>query len=134
MRTRQSEQGDSERGAALLAVLAMVVLLAGFATMGLSRLKAAGDRISEAQTQAEAQLLAGTGTTAAVSVISQMKARARMAPALLTEPLQLELQGGTVEARFSDGGNCFNLNSLARPPRRVSTGDVPAAARPAPRR
>ncbi|TPE62477.1 general secretion pathway protein GspK [Sandaracinobacter neustonicus] len=120
----------SERGAALLAVLAMVVLLAGFATMGLSRLKAAGDRISEAQTQAEAQLLAGAGGTAAVSVIGQLKARARTNPELLTEPLKLELQGGTVEARFADGGNCFNLNSLARPPARTSTGEVPAASRP----
>ena len=62
---------ESERGAALLAVLAMVVLLASFATLGLSRLKAAGERISEAQTLSEAQLLAGTGTTAAVSVISK---------------------------------------------------------------
>jgi Tfp pilus assembly protein PilX len=48
----------SERGAALLAVLAMVVLLAGFATVGLERLKAAGNRITEAEARTEAQLLA----------------------------------------------------------------------------
>ena len=121
---------ESERGAALLAVLAMVVLLASFATLGLSRLKAAGERISEAQTLSEAQLLAGTGTTAAVSVISQMKARARLSPALLTEPFRLELQGGTVEARFTDGGNCFNLNSLGRAPARANMSETPAASRP----
>lgn len=120
----------SERGAALLAVLAMVVLLAGFATAGLSRLKAAGDRISSAQAQAEAQLLASTGVTMAVSIISRLKAQSRNNLAVIQEPLTFDLPGGKVTARFRDGGNCFNLNSLSRPPATTSTGETPAAARP----
>jgi general secretion pathway protein K len=120
----------SERGAALLAVLAMVVLLAGFATLGLERLKAAGDRISDAQARSEAQLLASAGTAAALSMAAQLKTRARMQPQLLDQPLALPFAGGTVTVRFSDGGNCFNLNSLSRPPATTSTGEMPAAARP----
>lgn len=119
-----------ERGAALLAVLAMVVLLAGFATTGLARLKAAGAQISDAQARAEAQLLASAGTAAALSVVTQAKARARTRPSTLNAPISLPFAGGTVEARLSEGGNCFNLNSLARPPARTSTGNVPPAARP----
>lgn len=45
----------NERGAALLAVLAMVLLLAGFASLGLARLRAATDRITEAEARSEAQ-------------------------------------------------------------------------------
>jgi general secretion pathway protein K len=119
-----------ERGAALLAVLAMVVLLSGFATAGLARLKAAGTQISDAQARAEAQLLASAGAAAALALVTQAKARARTRPELLNAPIALPFAGGTVEARLSEGGNCFNLNSLARPPATSSTGQVPAAARP----
>lgn len=121
---------SSERGAALLAVLAMVVLLSGFATVGLSRLKAAGERVGAAQAQAEAQLLASTGVNVAVSIISRLKAQSRNNLAVLQAPLTFDLPGGKVTARFGEGGNCFNLNSLARPPASVSTGEIPAAARP----
>jgi general secretion pathway protein K len=130
MRAPRPSQRPSERGAALLAVLAMVMLLAGFATLGLDRLRAAGDRISEAQARAEAQLLASAGTSAALSLAGQLKARARIQPALMDQPIALPFATGTVEVRFRDGGNCFNLNSLARPPATSSTGEVPAAARP----
>ncbi|MGL6044657.1 MAG: type II secretion system protein GspK [Sandaracinobacteroides sp.] len=120
----------SERGAALMAVLAMVLLLAGFAALGLQRLKAAGDSISDARARSEAQLLASAATVAAVSVAARLKARARVQPLLLDQPLKLPFVGGDVTVRFSEGGNCFNLNSLARPPATSSSGEVPAAARP----
>lgn len=120
----------SEHGAALFAVLAMVMLLAGFAGLGLARLRAATDRISDASARSEAQLLANAGTSAAISMVNQLKARARTGAQSLHEAIELEYADGQVEIRFSDGGNCFNLNSLSRPPSTVSTGEQRAAATP----
>ena len=120
----------SERGAALFAVLAMVMLLAGFAAVGLSRLRAATDRISDSSARSEAQLLANSGTTAALALVYRLKALARTGAASMEEPITLEYGNGEVEVRFSEGGNCFNLNSLSRPPATVSTGQGKAAASP----
>jgi general secretion pathway protein K len=121
----------SEQGAALLAVLAMVLLLAGFASLGLSRLRAATDRITDAEGRSEAQLLAHSGTTAALGIIHQLKAQARGRPGLLQQPIRVPLGAGQVELRFSDGGNCFNLNSLARAQATASTGETQAQSRSA---
>lgn len=117
----------SERGAALLTVLALVVLLAGFATVGLERLKAAGTRISESEARFGAQLLASAATSTATTVVAQLKARMRLQPGLLDQPLEVAMEGGTVSLRFAEGGNCFNLNALAAPP-----PQNPAMSRPAP--
>lgn len=116
----------SERGAALLTVLAMVVLLAGFATVGLERLKAAGTRITEAEARSEAQLLASAATATASGMAAPLKARLRLQPGLLDEPVTVETGAGAITLRFTDGGNCFNLNALAAPPA------VDAMARPQP--
>lgn len=121
----------SERGAALLAVLAMVMLLAGFASLGLARLRAATDRITDAEARAEAQILAYSGTSAALGLIHQLKAQARGRPGLLQAPIRVPMGAGTVELRFSDGGNCYNLNSLVRPQASASTGDMQAQSRAA---
>ncbi len=121
----------SERGAALLAVLAMVVLLTGFATLGLERLKAAGSRISDSQALSEAQLLASTATATATSLTPVLKARLRLQPTLLDDPLVLPSEAGTVTLRFAEGGNCFNLNALAAPPQsNPAMGQPQPAARP----
>lgn len=121
----------SERGAALLAVLAMVMLLAGFASLGLSRLRAATDRITDAEGRSEAQILANSGTTAALGLIHPLKAQARGRPGLLQAPIRVPLGEGEVELRFSDGGNCFNLNSLARAQTTASAGEMQAQSRAA---
>ncbi|MCG2842732.1 type II secretion system minor pseudopilin GspK [Sandaracinobacter sp. RS1-74] len=104
----------SERGAALLAVLAMVMLLAGFASLGLSRLRAATDRITDSEARSEAQILANSGTAAALGMIHLLKAQSHRNPKLMQAPIRIPLGEGQVELRFSDAGNCFNLNSLAR--------------------
>jgi len=112
-RQRSFPVPHGERGAALLAVLAMVMLLSGFASVGLSRLKATTDRVSDAEARSEAQLLANAGTSAAVLLIGQVKARANRQSALLEQPVTVTVGGGDVVVRFADGGSCFNLNSLA---------------------
>jgi general secretion pathway protein K len=121
----------SERGAALLAVLAMVVLLAGFATVGLERLKAAGNRISDNQALSEARLLASSATATAATLVHGLKARLRFEPTLLNAPIELPSQAGSVTLRFAEGGNCFNLNALAAPQSTdPAMGRPRAAARP----
>lgn len=130
-RTCPTSERRSEEGAALLAVLAMVLLLAGFASLGLSRLRAATDRITDAEARAEAQILANSGATAALGVIHQLKAQARNNPALLQKPMRVPLGEGQVELKFSDGGNCYNLNSLVRPQISASTGEMQAQSRAA---
>lgn len=121
----------TERGAALLAVLAMVVLLAGFATVGLQRLKAAGTRITEAEARSEAQLLASAATAAAVNVAAPLKARIRLQPDLLDKPVEVGTGAGKVVLRFAEGGNCFNLNALAAaPPVDAAMARPQPAARP----
>lgn len=116
----------SERGAALLVVLAMVLVLAGFTTLGLARLKAATADRSEATARAEAQLLAETGTGAARAIAAPLKARAQRQPALLARAILLAMPEGTITLRFSEGGACFNLNALGADP------VPPGQARPAP--
>lgn len=48
-------------------------------------------------------------------MIGKMKERARKQPGAAGQSLRIGLEGGEVLLRFGDGGNCFNLNSLARP-------------------
>jgi general secretion pathway protein K len=106
----------NEEGAALLAVLALVLLLAGFASVGLAQLRAATDQVADADARAEAQLLAQAGVAASLNLAAQVKARANRQRSTVTEPVTVPFAGGTVRVRFSDGGNCFNLNSLAPMP------------------
>lgn len=119
----------SERGAALLAVLAMVMLLAGFASLGLSRLRLATDRITDAEGRSEAQILAYSGTVAALGLIHQLKAQSRGRPGLLQAPIRVPVGSGQVVLHFDDAGNCFNLNSLARAPTTASAGEPQAQSR-----
>ena len=102
----------SETGAALFAVLAMVMLLAGFATLGLQRLRAATDRAVDGEARAEANLLANAGITVSRSMVSRVKALSNRQKAGLEKPILLPLASGTVTLRFADAGSCYNLNAL----------------------
>ena len=116
----------AERGAALLAVLAMVVLLASFAAIGLSRLKAATDGVTDAEARSEAMLLADSGVAAARFMVSRVKAEAQATPGLPMKPVEIPFAGGEVTLRFHGAANCFNLNSLARPPAKPGEPPQPA--------
>lgn len=103
-----------ERGAALVAVLAMVMLLSGLAALGLHRLQAATDRVGDAEVQSGANRLAEAGVGAAMPMANRLKARGAQRAQAFATPVRIDLDVGTVVLRFSDGGGCFNLNSLAR--------------------
>ncbi len=99
-----------ERGAALLAVLAMVLLLASFASLGLARLRAATDRVSDADSRALAANAATSGANAALQLASQWQAENRRNGR--QRAIRIDTGAGTAELRFRNAGNCFNLNSL----------------------
>lgn len=103
----------SERGAALFAVLALLMLLGGFVTLGLDRLRAATTQVSVADNRARAMATARAGVEAALPIVLQMKAAARHEPEKFRQPVHLEIGGGTAILRFDDASACFNLNSLA---------------------
>lgn len=113
-RVTRSRVPRHERGAALVAVLAMVLLLSGLAAFGLSRLKAATDRVSDTEAQAQANRLAEAGVGAAMPMANRLKARGTRRAELFAEPVRIDLAGGQVVLRFRDGGGCFNLNSLGK--------------------
>lgn len=118
-----------ERGAALFAVLAAVALLAAFATIGLSRLKAATGRVSEAAARNEAMLLAGSGATAARFMVFKVKEKPPSGGLDPAKPVTIRLAGGEVRLRFHAAGNCFNLNSLAPPPAKPGQPPAPPQSR-----
>ncbi|MFN3592155.1 MAG: hypothetical protein ACK4TG_08200, partial [Thermaurantiacus sp.] len=82
-------RNQRERGAALLAVLGLVLLLGGLATIGLGRLKAATDLAMISAGQAEARAAASAGVAAAVALSLPIRAAARQDPAILRTPIML---------------------------------------------
>lgn len=114
--TRARHFPARERGAALLVVLGVVLLLASFASLGLARLRATSADISVADRQSKAGLLAASGAGIGAAIIGQLKARTRNQPQQLQQLLAFPVPGATLHLQFLDGGNCFNLNSLLAPP------------------
>lgn len=100
-----------EQGAALLAVLAMVLLLAAFASLGLARLRAATSQIGNADAGAIAANVATSATATAVELVHGWKADSRRTGAL--RPIRIDTGAGVAELHFRNAFNCFNLNSLA---------------------
>lgn len=107
---------EAERGAALIVVLAMLFLLSGLATLGLSRLRAATDQVVDAQARSEAGLAVESGVRAAQAMAIRKKAAAQQNFQALGQPVHFDEAGASVRLSFSDGGVCFNLNSLGRRP------------------
>jgi general secretion pathway protein K len=101
-----------ERGAALLAVLAMAALLAGLTAVGLDRLKAATGSARDAAELAEVQLSTSAAVALAQGLIARVKAEANRRVEVIERPIDLVLGGHPVRLRFRNAGTCFNLNSL----------------------
>jgi len=116
-----------ERGAALLAVLGLVLMLGGLASAGLARLADAADRSLAAAAQAEANMAASAGMAAAAGLALPLRAAALQDPDLWRRPVRLALGEARVEIRFEEMANCFNLNSLTR--RRDDRDRPPEAGR-----
>lgn len=106
----------NERGAVLLGVLVTVAAMATLATATLGDIARSVER-GVALREADQAFWYAAGVeqmTATVLRRSRLvnDGRDTAADAFLRGPMRFPIEGGFIEARISDGGNCFNLNSL----------------------
>lgn len=106
----------SERGAALLTVLLLVAVIAVIAAASLERLKLQTRLSTNMALVDQARHYGYAGEAIAVSRLTDLAgpaARITLDNGMLDRPTPFPIDGGgRATARISDGGNCFNLNSL----------------------
>lgn len=119
---------NSERGAALLTVLLLVAVIAVLAAHGIDRLAGATKLASNARelSQAKAYLIAAEsiGMQSAEQIVSLSPGRTTNVGGWNGQERRFPVPGGLITATLTDGGNCFNINSL------VSQTDAILSARP----
>jgi general secretion pathway protein K len=112
-----------ERGAALLTVLLLVAVIAVLAATALERLRVSTRLAGNAAALDQARGLAFAAETLATTRITALLSRSPDRVALVggwyDRPYALPVPGGVATARITDGGNCFNLNSLV-----IRTGET----------
>jgi general secretion pathway protein K len=110
-------KGAAEEGAALLTVLLLVAVMAALCAVALERLRLAthlatnGIALDQARAFAvggEAVIVARIGAFAGPSID-----RTTLAGNWNSRAFTIPIPGGLAVARVRDGGNCFNLNSVA---------------------
>ena len=109
--------GPEERGAALLAVLLLVAVMAVIAATALDRLMLATRIAGSAATVDQGRAYAFAAEQIALrrvnNLMSRDAARLTLDGGWLGRDFTLPLPGGEGTARLTDANNCFNLNSLA---------------------
>ena len=105
-----------ERGAALLTVLLLVAVMAVVASTALERLALATRMTGNGGAIDQARAFADAGTEIARLRIGDLVAanpgKTTLAGNWMGTPQAIPMPGGTAIARVTDGGNCFNLNSV----------------------
>lgn len=105
-----------ERGAALLTVLLLVAVIAVLAAHGIDRLAGATKLASNARelSQAKAYLIAAEsiGMQSAEQIVSLSPGRTTNLGGWNGQERRFPVPGGVITAALTDGGNCFNINSL----------------------
>ena len=105
-----------ERGAALLTVLLLVAVIAILAAHGIDRLAGATKLASNARelSQAKTYLIAAEsiGMRSAEEIVSISPGRTINLDGWNGKQQSFPVPGGIITASLSDGGNCFNINSL----------------------
>ncbi len=105
-----------ERGAALLTVLLLVAVMAVIASLMLERLSLATSLAANGQSLAQARLYSVAAENLAISRIVQLAgadpARTTNATGWVGREFTLPFENGLARGRVTDGGNCFNLNSV----------------------
>jgi general secretion pathway protein K len=105
-----------ERGAALLTVLLLVAIIAVMATTALERLRLStrltANSVALDQARGLALAAEALATGRVTDLLRRDSSRVTLAGGWSNRPYTIPLPGGLATARVSDGGNCFNLNSL----------------------
>lgn len=108
--------GHGETGAALLTVLILVGVMGAIAAGMFDRLQLATRLESNAAATEQARAFGLVGETLVTTRIDDLIAaspmRTTLAGGWLGRTLPLPLPISSAQARVTDGGNCFNLNSL----------------------
>ena len=115
-----SMRGDSERGAALLSVLMIVVAMSVAAVTTIDALARTVSTSRAGQFRAEAiwavRSAEALGMSYLAEIVDQTEGRVGPQTPVLGEPQVFATQRFNVAAVLSPAGNCFNLNALALGP------------------
>lgn len=107
-----------ERGAALLAVLLLVALIATLAALAMDRLalatRLAGNARAIDQARGYALGAEGLATLIVDQLSDRKKGEASLPAGWAGETRTIPIEGGLIRARLGDGGSCFNLNGLVQ--------------------
>lgn len=107
---------DSEQGAALLTVLLLVAVMAVVAATALERLALATRMTGNGGAVDQGRAYADAGMEMARLRIADLTAsnpaKITLAGGWMGTPQSIPVPGGVAIARVTDGGNCFNLNSV----------------------
>jgi general secretion pathway protein K len=116
-----------ERGAALLSVLLLVAIMSVLSVSALERLKLSTHLAANAAAIDQARAFGQAAETLALMRIDDLasrdRARTTLAGGWNGRRFDLPIPGGIATARVRDGGNCFNLNSVA-------IGEIPTKLQP----
>lgn len=108
---------ESERGAALLAVLLLVAVLAALSVTALEKVRFATRLAANNVASEQAHAFALGAEAFAVRRVAALSGRETGGRTLgfgwIGRAFPIPVPGGIVVARLADGGNCFNLNSAA---------------------
>ena len=123
-----------EEGAALLSVLLLVAVMSVLAAAMLERVSLATHLAINGAANAQARAFARAAEAIASVQIADLIARDQSQTTLTGgwqgAPRGLPVPGGTGTARVVDGGNCFNLNSVAMAGPVAGPGDPVLVANP----
>lgn len=108
-----------ERGAALLAVLILVAITGAIAAASLEKLRLsrllAGNVVAIDQARQLALAAEQLGMLIIDDLVTQDRSRTTLAGGWNGATRRIPMpDGGVVEARLRDGGNCFNINSVVQ--------------------
>ena len=120
---------QGETGAALLTVLLLVAVIGALAAVSLEKLKIATRLATNMAATDQARAFGFAAESLATLRIADLVARDRERTTLdgdwQGQPIAFPIDGGTAVALLSDGGNCFNLNSVV-----IGQAQTGLAARP----
>ncbi len=109
-----SNHNPSQRGAALLTVLLLVAVMATASALALERLTLAARLSGSAGAMEQARFHQLAAETLAIRRIAAVAGgeRTTLAGNWHGRPITVALPQGSATVRVTDGGNCFNVNSL----------------------